>query len=542
MKKVLGVMLLVTSAVFLRIALPQGKDGGRARSAESQWTVEGDVVNDAGPLSEVAIQISGPSRVDEVTTDLGGHYMVHGSVAGTYAVKPYREATGGALPRSVRVAAGSHVESVNFHLDSEAVISGRVLDQDKAPIQGAHVLAQMKTFRDGRVSFLPRQDAATDDSGEYRLTDLRAGSYYLVSMPKPLHISVRALAGRAKEKRRPQLGLSRTTFYPGAPTYDGVSPMRVRPGEHLEGMDFILRETETYCMEAGVAGQRQGPRGNDGAGLRFSVFELTGDTALSIASELVGSGDQLELCGLSPGQYRAVAIGFSRETGKVTGFGEREFSIDSRDLDIGELSPLPTVRVHGAVLVDDARPEDVCPPNLMVRLEVRARPGFGGENLKGPVNGCEFMIDGVLSDEYGMRLLGLARGYYIREAAQQGRDVVKNGARADRGEIRIALGKNGPAVSGQVVGDDGQPARDALVFLVPKSGDGIQKRQSDQDGHFEFTSEIGPGEYRLLALAGLYDGEDEDSSVVLGHLSHGIETHLDPNAKVSIVLKVRNAH
>ncbi len=97
-------------------------------------------------------------------------------------------------------------------------------------------------------------------------------------------------------------------------------------------------------------------------------------------------------------------------------------------------------------------------------------------------------------------------------------------------------------MSGQTVGDDSQPVRDALVFLAPKDGERFLKRQSDQDGHFEFTSGIGPGEYRLMALAGLLDGEDEDSTVVLGRLSQATEISLDPNAKLSVVLPVHNAH
>jgi len=276
--------------------------------------------------------------------------------------------------------------------------------------------------------------------------------------------------------------------------------------------------------------------------LRFSVLELIGEVALNVASELVNSGDPLEVCGLSPGRYRAMVIAFSGQTGKVTAFAESEFGVDRRDVEIGGLSPLPTARVHGNVIVENARPEDVPPANLSVRLAVQGRPGFGRESLRGPVDAGAFAIEGVLAGEYGLRLLGLPKGYYIREATQQGRDVLKDGLRADRGEIRILLGRNGPAVSGQTLTDDSQPVRDALVFLIPKDGGGFLKQQSDQNGHFEFASEIGPGEYRIVALAGLLDGEDEDSTVVLGNLSHATEIGLDPNAKLSVALTVHSAH
>ncbi len=134
-----------------------------------------------------------------------------------------------------------------------------------------------------------------------------------------------------------------------------------------------------------------------------------------------------------------LAIAFSGKTGKVTGFADSDLGIDKRDVGIGELFPLPTVRVHGNVVVENARPEDVPPPGLVVRLAVRGRPGFGRESLTGPVDAGEFAIEGALAGEFGLRLVGLPKGYYIREATQQGRDVLKDGVQTGRGEIRIVL-------------------------------------------------------------------------------------------------------
>jgi ATP-dependent DNA ligase len=85
----------------------------------------------------------------------------------------------------------AHVESGQWRLFSRngnvfrvrmppgALIAGTVTDMRGAPIADALVQGMMTVYRQGKVELQLRSTAQTKEHGEYRLTNLPAGRYYV---------------------------------------------------------------------------------------------------------------------------------------------------------------------------------------------------------------------------------------------------------------------------------------------------------------------------------------------------------------------------
>ena len=89
-------------------------------------------------------------------------------------------AASGYSPRTVRAAAGQAVKGLRYGLIPQAIVSGRVLDDEGDPVEGVQV--SLLAFRySGGVRHLDRLSEAgtTNDRGEYRIAHVPAGKYLL---------------------------------------------------------------------------------------------------------------------------------------------------------------------------------------------------------------------------------------------------------------------------------------------------------------------------------------------------------------------------
>jgi len=112
--------------------------------------------------------------------------------------------------------------------------------------------------------------------------------------------------------------------------------------------------------------------------------------------------------------------------------------------------------------------------------------------------------------------------------------------RLDQGDLSVSLGRDGGAASGETVDQNKDPVYDAAVIMVPKdAADGLVvfSAQSDQNGRFEFKS-VPPGDYRLAAFTGLFEGEEQDPEFIRAHLSGAVDISITPNGSRSVTAAV----
>src|SRR4029077_7010036 len=85
--------------------------------------------------------------------------------------------------RSVTVAAGEAIDPIDVPLPPLATLSGVVLDDNGAPLQGASVQLLAIRYEAGRRQLVSANVAArvTDDAGRYRLFGSAPGQYVVSS-------------------------------------------------------------------------------------------------------------------------------------------------------------------------------------------------------------------------------------------------------------------------------------------------------------------------------------------------------------------------
>jgi len=503
------------------------------------WIIEGDVKDSSGGHVEGAdVTVAGPERLPPVAADAAGHFVLKGRVSGRYLISVSKER---AAPksRSVSISPGAHLESIDFQLNKQAVINGRVLSAEREPVEGALVIAWIKTFRNGRLALVNAGDANTNDLGAYRINGLAEGRYYLGVVPKVLvprkRLPAPATKARAMERFTSPL---RSAFYPNAPSFEGAAPVTLRAGGEFEGTDILLGGGESFCVSATVAAPLEVPV----AEVVLQLFARIGGAFPLVANGQVSPGEESEVCKLTAGEYTALATSWDPQTKMAAGFFRMDLVVGKRDVALGTLHLVPGLPLRGRIVIEPAAAQDDgLPGQISVELRRWGRPLVYGEGLRASVEPSgTFAVTNVFPDSYGLDVDGLPDGYYVRAAVQQGRDVRRGPVRLDQGDLSVSLGRDGGAASGETVDQNKDPVYDAAVIMVPKdAADGLVvfSAQSDQNGRFEFKS-VPPGDYRLAAFTGLFEGEEQDPEFIRAHLSGAVDISITPNGSRSVTAAV----
>jgi hypothetical protein len=508
--------------------------------SEQNWSLEGTVTDASGKPVEGA-SVKAVAVVDgSGTTDAQGHYTITGEKAGRYGVFARKEGYVHARIRFVQLMANAKFK-LDLVLEKESVLSGRVMARDGSPIVGADVAAWSRAFREEGPIFAFRKATRTDDLGRYRLTGLSEGDYFVGINPKKSE--PQALPQNSKKTRFPQLAYP-PLYYPGVQMFSDASPIRLRASEQHEGVDLIAERVSSFCAVGTI-----GITGSDlrGKNITLTLTETSKGWGHGVGGGDVRSGEQFELCGLVPGVAYTLTSAVLGDGATLQGFVETEFEGNRRDadlgipLDLGALSIQPGQKVTGSIAIDSSQVDGgVFPRNVVVTLEnTTTLPGYINETHEAQVSPSgDFILPIVFPYEHWLEVFGLPPGDYVKKKTCGRYDLLREPWRPGCGEVRVLIGIDAATVSGQAVNEEGQPVNDADVILVSKdSPDRIEVRAVSIGGSFQFPS-IVPGEYRILAVAGIPGGQAHDPDVLSNYLSRATDLTLASKAQQSLTLTV----
>ncbi len=151
--------------------------------------------------------------------------------------------------QTITLRPSQQLTGLSLALIKQAVISGRVVDDDGDPVGGAMVQALRQVWTRGKSRYFPFGNANSDDQGQFRIFNLQPGKYYLVASKMNFEGANDAPASPDKPDVRPV-----RTFYPDALTRDSAAPITVRAGQDASGMDIHLRSSPTYHVRGKVVG------------------------------------------------------------------------------------------------------------------------------------------------------------------------------------------------------------------------------------------------------------------------------------------------
>jgi hypothetical protein len=492
-----------------------------AGSLLAQTFVEGRVLDavTGEPVANAYITAGGSMAGDPMpTTDAAGHFRAEVRGNQVYVqVKRY-----GYLDywRSSAIQPGQAPPEIRVLLVPQAVIAGRVVDENGLPVRGAIVAVLQSRMVDGkRLLRQFRGGTVTNELGEYRLFGLPAGRYYLGFAPERLADWDPRYSAR---------------LYPDATDVKDAQPIDVKAGEEVGGRDFRLSRQEGVT----VSGHLVGP---DAPNTRVAlVFASTEQPGYQVAVKQTGDG--FTISHVPPGTYTlrtwraALVPRIGDSMGDVT---LQVGSADIRDVSL-QIRPIAPQDIAGTIVFQGhTRPG---PMAVMLQRTL-------GES-KSVVSNADgtFVLKGILPGQYflsannaGGEDVPQTDGWAI-SAQFAGQDALMDLfdiGNDPAGELRITVAAPVAKVTGKLLDAAGQPIGGGHVLFVSRAGGIKTSGFAADDGTFTARF-LEAGEQRAYLLSSTDDWNQilRDPDFPDARRSDFPAVHIAEGANVPLVLRV----
>jgi hypothetical protein len=519
-------------------ALPAQQIGNvpQAPIPGGSYRIAGTVVSkaDLRPLARARITVrdaKDSQKFQSMITSEDGKYEFIGLPAGKYSLGGARRGFISAsydqhdqFSTAIVTGAGLDIETLVLRLAPDAVITGRVLDEVGEPVRHAMVTLYFDDHSSGVDEIRQSNSAQTDDLGEYELTPLRPGTYFLSASGKPwyaVHPPSESAPSEKAHSESDQQGeappaVDRSldvaypiTYYPDVTEADDALPIPIRGGERVEA-DIHLIPVPSLHLRFHLP-----DNGNHG----FLVPQLEqpafdGYTHVQTNITRSVSPGLVEVTGIPAGRYNIRLYGAGQGL-QMTGV---DLTKDGEEVDTSKADAVGSVKVSVQI-----SGEATLPPQLTVGLRSGSRVVAISQavNSKG-----EAELQQVAVGRYEVVVWGGGKRYSIAGISAEGAEVSGH-------TLTVAAGSS-PSVSltlvsgsGEIQGTitrAGKGFAGAMVVLVPKNPevnrDLFRRDQSDLDGTFALRG-IVPGSYILLAIENGWDLDWSQAGVIGAYLKRG---------------------
>jgi Carboxypeptidase regulatory-like domain len=492
------------------------------------FRVTGMLVNkvDGRPLAQARATLAdtaNPQKSQSVITSQDGKFMFPTVPAGKFSLTGFKR---GYIPAAydqhdqfstaIVTGAGLDTENLVLKLAPDGMIFGRISDEAGDPVRHATVTLYYDDHSEGIDRIRNAQNATTDDLGEYELTSLRPGTYYLSATAKPWYAvspPSDAEASKSDTQSRPTADRSLDvayplTYYPDTTDSDSASPIPVRGGERLE-VDIHLNPVPALRLRFRVSGDSRG---------RFEVpqFEQHSfgeSTHIEATVTSMVSPGVIEVSGIPAGRYDVSLMGQGGRS-QISGV-----DLTTQDQEVDTSAAEASSNVKMSVQLQGASK----PAELIVALRSQGKLGIRGSQVD--ANG-EAEIQQIPAGQYEVVLFARGRNYSISRVTAEGAEVSGR-------HVTIAAGSTASisvtATAGSIVVQGiakraSKPFPGAMVVLVPKDVEGnrdlFRRDQSDLDGTFSLR-DVTPGKYTLVAIENGWDLDWSQPEVIAVYAKHG---------------------
>ncbi len=479
------------------------------------------------------------------TSDATGNFSFPSLEPGEYSISVAR--AGFVAPRlgqtRLVLAPKQRFEKFLLRLDPQAVVAGKVTDTEGTPVAGVQVSLLRNFYRDGRRQLVPVTGASTNDLGEYRLSGLAPGRYYLHTSADNLAVSPSPDPNldTGGEFRYGRL------FYPASPDAAGAAPVVLTPGVQLGGMDFRLTAARGWC----VRGQVDGP-GSDSSPLVAAVALEQVDAPPGWSSHqavpIEGSRADFEICGVLTGSYHltvnAIRLEAEEQRQNLSRAAMR-VEVGRADINAGTLTIRAGVDLEGRAHIEGAGEAGRKWPLSVSLVSMDAL--FEGMHAAVKDDG-RFVIRNLPPGRYRVNAGGGSEDLFLTQARWSDREVLEEGFEytgESAGALEVTVSSAGGRIDGRVLDAKSQPAANAFVALMPKERQKTARLGRsilcDQAARFSIRG-IPPGEFLLFSWTAdqpeVEDGSYQDAEFLTRFQSRAKAITIRENSSEAVDLKL----
>jgi protocatechuate 3,4-dioxygenase beta subunit len=467
---------------LLLIALFQAAPTGQA--------VQGLVVDatTGAPLAGAYVSVYGAKPLI-ARTDAGGLFRLEGVNV------PVQVTRAGYLQASnVQRRRG---EDLSIRLTPEAVISGKLEDEDGFPVVDATVNVMRYRDINGERRLVQERWGRSNDLGQYRIGGVAAGRYYL-----------QITNGQARNWD----SRYSAQFFGGTAQPSDQHMVEVKTGEQHGATDIRLLKFEGLTVSGRLEGFSRSTSGQRMPWVHVKGEE--GSMYVSFDSSVQPDGT-FQIRHVTPGRYIVVAqtgSGMVKAGDLMAQLPVEVGSMDVRDLAL-TFHAVQAIDVSGTVVVEGGG----APGRTLISL----RGNSGGGVTAHTEDDGSFVLKALLPGHYLMQvvpdfpmtagtssLAALTLPMLPTSARLGERDVLQKGFDVDSqpvGPMRITLGKP-IALKGKIVDAAGQPVSDKAILF--QSAAGPNGAMSNAEGNFQ-TFVRAAGEYHVYILDKGFDIDSE---------------------------------
>jgi len=457
-------------------------------------TVSGTVTNSVTgePILRAHVALRGPAGRNgqnfAVLSDADGKFTMTPVPPGTYTLVGERIGFLSFGIGGVTVAAGDLKTDFKLKLTPTGAVSGRVLDSQGEPVQGAIVRVE---------SSAGSQTANTDEQGRYRVFGLRPGKYRVQAKPERQGFGVEVRTDGSKDVHHA------ATYYSDALTRAGARLVDVTPAGELAGIDIRLAVTPVISISGRVSGL--------GAKQRATVEVTSAGDREDGPPAVVRADGTFLVSPVDPGKYYVVA--WSGSGVNPLRSAPLEVEVAGTDIEHLELELIPAFDIAGKVVFDD--PASRTPPQnagrptagqgpsrvpLTRQLMLQGLPGITGTNLTAPLEDDDsFSLKKVSPGRFHVIFpWGFVRAVRVGDTETEGSILNLRGGAS--GPVTIYVGTLMAQISGTVTDSNG-PAADARVILMSDRSEApnIRVANTKPDGTYTF-GDVPPGKYQIACV------------------------------------------
>lgn len=560
MLRCLFVALILASAVLaqspapVQTANPQPGNPNQSSTEEAKkGKLEGTVVNALTkepvrraevvlmPVSSgnVIIGPSGPPGTRRVTTDAEGKYTIvdvepgryslqaqkAGFVRGLYGIRSRASASAMGMGTQLRFDPGQAITGARIEMLPQAVILGRVVDEEGEPVQNARVEVMQSRYINGKRQMTPSGGATTNDRGEFRIPNLSPGQIILSAMPD-------RNSGAGITDAEPDKAYVRT-YHPGVIAASQAARIDVAAGADLTGFEIKLTKSKVVRVSGKAVDAAGKPLNNT------MVLVMQRDSFFGSMDWFSATQDgKFEIRGVPAGPY---SITLQRRDGRASYREDLDVSTENIENLIVRM-PDPFVLEGQIILPPESK---IDPKSVRINLSDEAGRFFVAPGRQQVMDDGRFTMEDVSPGKYRVTVMpGMNSDSYVASIEYGDKNALGSPVpiTGPGTPLKIHLSSGVGTVEGTAT-DGGQPAAGVYALLLPvdparrSNFNDLRMSPTDQAASFRLIN-VPPGEYYAFAFDGVEFGSWQDPEWFEKVRSKAVKVTVQPGGKETVALSV----